>query len=169
MTHVALPDDAALRVVLRHTVRTIPRAVLAPDASFRAMQHYTSDRIFGVGIHRTAFQTRRLHAVIAAHRKIRTLAIGVPAPFNLPDSSPINVRRIAILLVASHNTTLATDTFGHVEMEAVLLAGQGSTLRDTRRMGGGWCPALRCHTGTCPGFRGHQKVGALFLRSFKQG
>ena len=106
------------------------------------MQDHASHRIFEVGVHGTAFQTRRLHAVIATHGQIGAVCIRVPAAFDLPDSSPVDVRGVAVLLVASHNTTLATDTFGHVEMKAVLLAGLGSTLRDTRRTGGERCTAL---------------------------
>ena len=131
MAHVALPDDAALRVVLRHSVGTVPCAVLAADANLRAVQHHASDGILGEGVHGTAFQTRRLHAVIAAHGKIRTVCIRVPAAFDLPDSSPIDIRRIAVLLVASNDAALAADAFGHVKVKAVLLAGQRRALRNS--------------------------------------
>ena len=70
MAHVALADDAALGVVLRHAVRAVPRAVLAADARVGAVAHDAGGRILGVGVDRAAAETGRVDAVIAAHREI---------------------------------------------------------------------------------------------------
>jgi len=57
------------------------------------------------------------------------MRIRIPAAFYLPDSSPIDLRRIAVLFVASDDTALAPNALGHVEVKAVLLAGQEIALR----------------------------------------
>src|SRR5437773_2565090 len=46
VAHVALPDHATFRVVLRHSVRTIPCAVLTADASLGVVDHHSRDWIF---------------------------------------------------------------------------------------------------------------------------
>ena len=46
VAHVALADDAALGVVLRHAVRAVPRAVLAADAGVGAVAHDAGDGSF---------------------------------------------------------------------------------------------------------------------------
>jgi hypothetical protein len=43
------------------------------------------------------------------------------AAFDLPNPSPVNLRGIPVLLIASHHAAFAADALGHVEMEPVLL------------------------------------------------
>jgi hypothetical protein len=97
---------------------------------------------------------------------MQPLGVRIPTAFNFTYSPPIDIRGIPVLFVASHNTTLATNAFSHVEMKAVLLAGQESTLGDGSCLGSERCPALGHPAGPRPGFRGQQKVGTLFFRSF---
>jgi len=96
---------------------------------------------------------------------MQPLGVRIPTAFDFTYSPPVDIRGIAVLLVASHNTTLATNAFSHVEMKAVLLAGQESTLGDGSLVSER-CPALGLPTDTRPGFRRQQKVGTLFFRSF---
>jgi hypothetical protein len=63
--------------------------------------------------------------VIAAHREIVAERVGVSAALDLADATPEDVGRVAVLLVAGDDTTLAANAFGHVEVEAVLFAGAG--------------------------------------------
>jgi hypothetical protein len=53
----------------------------------------------------------------------------VPA-FDLADAPPLDRRRVSVLLVARHHTTLAPDALRHVEVEAELLAGLERTFGD---------------------------------------
>ena len=63
---------------------------------------------------------------------MKPLRIRVPATFNFADAPPIDVRGIAVLLIASNDATLATDTLRHVKVKAVLLANFQSALRNAR-------------------------------------
>src|SRR6185436_14550954 len=116
-------DDAALRVVLRDTVRAIPRAVLTADTGVGTVRHDAGDRIFRVGVDRAAGETRRLEAVIASHRQIRAGCIGKEPTFDFADAAPVDRRGVAVLLVACDHAALAPDAFAHVDVKAVLLAG----------------------------------------------
>lgn len=60
--------------------------------------------------------------MIATHRQMQPLRVRIPATFNFADASPIDVRGISVLLVASNDATLAADTLRHIKMKAVLLA-----------------------------------------------
>ena len=130
------------------------------------MQNHAGERVLRIRVDGTAGQAGWLDTVIASHRQMQSLGVRIPTAFDFTYSPPVDIRGIAVLLVASHNTTLATNTFGHVEMKAVLLAGQESTLGDGSCFGSERCPALGHPPGTRPGFRGQQKVGALLFRSF---
>src|SRR6185312_11591880 len=79
VAHVALADDAAFGVVLRHAVGAIPRAVLTADAGIGAVEHDSRCRVFFVGVDGTTLQTRRLEAVMTADRHVRALGARVPA------------------------------------------------------------------------------------------
>jgi hypothetical protein len=59
--------------------------------------------------------------VITAHGQVVALGVGINAALNLPDASPMNVCRVAVLLIAGDLTGAAPDTFRHVEVETVLL------------------------------------------------
>src|SRR6185437_16571356 len=56
VAHVALADHAALRVVLRNSVRAVPRTVLAANAGLRAVLHDSGDRVLLIGLDRTSDQ-----------------------------------------------------------------------------------------------------------------
>ena len=68
--------------------------------------------------------------MIAAHRQMKPLRVRVPAALNFANASPINVRGIPVLLVASDDATLAADALRHVKVKAVLLANFQSALGD---------------------------------------
>src|SRR5688500_44265 len=123
MAHVALADDAALGVVLRHAVRTVPGAVLAPDAGIGAVADDPGHRILLIGVDRTATEAGRLEAVIAAHRKVGAGGVGKEPALDVADPPPVDRRRIPVLLVAGDDAALAADALLHVEVKAVLLAG----------------------------------------------
>ena len=57
VTHVALPDDATLGVVLRHAIGAVPGAVLAADTSLSTVLNNASDRVFCVRLNWTADET----------------------------------------------------------------------------------------------------------------
>ena len=135
VAHIALANHAALWVVLRHAVGTIPRAVLAADAGLRAVLHDSGDWVLLIGLDRTADQARRLQTVIAAHREMKALRIGIQAAFDFSDPPPVNVGGISVLLVAGHDAALAADALRHIEMKAVLLAGLECPLGNQRRGG----------------------------------
>ena len=73
-------------------------------------------------------------------------------------SPPVDVDRIAVLLVARDLAGAAADAFRHVEVEAVLLAGLEGAVRDKACNNGSWFKRLakvaQCHAhdGVC--FRG---------------
>jgi hypothetical protein len=119
--HIALADDAAIRVILRHAVRAIPGAVAATDAGVGAVQHEACDRFFGIGIDRAARKAGWLQAMVAAHGKVEALGERVSATLDFAYSSPVNRKRIAVLLCAGDFAAAAADTLRHVEVKAVLL------------------------------------------------
>src|ERR1019366_4047788 len=122
VAHVTFADHAAFGIVLRDAVRTVPRAVLAADAGFRAVNHNAGDGIFRVSLYRAADHAGRLNAVVAAHREIVALRVGVVAAFDLADAPPVEVRRIAVLFVAGYDTAFAANALRHVEVKAILFA-----------------------------------------------
>src|SRR5688572_6587113 len=133
MAHVALTDDAALGVVLRHAVRTVPGAVLATDTGVGAVLDDAGERILRIGVDRAALEARRLEAVIAPHRQERAGRGREEPAFELADTPPVDRRGIAVLLVAGDDAALAADALPHVEVEAVLLAGFGGAPGHSRR------------------------------------
>jgi hypothetical protein len=96
---------------------------------------------------------------------MQPLRVWVPASLDFTYPPPVDFRRIAVLLVAGHNTTLAANAFGHVEVKAVLLAGQKTSLGDARRLESQGCCALRCPACLPYDLRGQQEVGTLFFHS----
>ena len=132
VAQIALADDAALGVVLRHAVRTVPGAVLTADAGIGAMQHDPGGRVLLECVHRAAAHAGRFHAMVAAHRQVRSVCVREPAAFDLPDPAPVDRRRVAVLLVAGDHTALAADALAHVEVKTVLLARTGRTGRHAR-------------------------------------
>ena len=123
VTKVAFADYAALGVVLRYAIRAVPGAVLAANTGVRVMYDDTGHGIFSIRFHRTADQAGRLQAMVAAHRQVMALHVGIVAALKLAHAPPVNRGRISILLVARHDAAFAADALRHVEVEAVLLAG----------------------------------------------
>jgi hypothetical protein len=122
MAEIALTDDAAFGIVLRHAVGAVPGAVLAADACIGIVDDDACARVFRIGLDGTADHAGRLQAVIAAHRKVMPLGVGVVAAFHFADTPPVDGGGIAVLLVASDNTALAPDALFHVEVEPILLS-----------------------------------------------
>jgi hypothetical protein len=122
------------------------------------MENYSGDWILRIRIHWTTSQACRLDAVIASHRQMQTLCLRIPAAFDFADPPPVDFSRIAVLLVASHHTTLAPDALRHIEMKAVLLAGQKDTLGNYRRLGLRLRPALWRFTCQCRTLRRQDEV-----------
>src|SRR5262245_16298215 len=109
VAHVTFADYAALGVVLRHAVRTVPRAVLTADTGVGAVLHDTGRGILRVGINGAALQARRLEAVIASHREIGARGDREPPTLDLFHASPIDRRGIVVLLVAGDDAAFAAD------------------------------------------------------------
>ena len=63
---------------------------------------------------------------------MQALRVRIPAAFNFADAPPIDVCRIAVLLVARDDATLAADAFRHVKVKAILLADLQSALGNAR-------------------------------------
>ena len=133
VAHVALADHAALRVVLRHAVRAVPRAVLAADAGVGAVQHDAGR--WDLSCRRPPGQplmhvgsTQWLHPI----ERYERCGLRIPAAFDLADAPPVDRRRIAVLLVARDDAALAADALAHVEVKPVLLARFGRAKRHAR-------------------------------------
>jgi hypothetical protein len=164
VAHVAFAHDAALGIVLRNSVRTIPRAVLASNAGFSVVDDNTGDGIFCVSFNGTARKARRLKTMITAHREMEPLRMGVPTAFYFTDTAPVNMRGIPVLLVARNHATLADDALRHVEVEAILFAESKSALRNSRRRRGGGYATMSVARGSAATMR-HTIGSALFFRS----
>jgi len=132
VTHVTLAYDSTLGVILRHSVRTIPHAILAADAGIGTVQDHAGRGVLSISLHWTTDQARWLQAVIAAHRQVMALRMRIMAAFHFADTAPIDCGRIAILLVTSHYAAFATDTLRHIEVETILFTGPQRALGDQR-------------------------------------
>jgi hypothetical protein len=93
--------------------------------------------------------------------------IRVPASFDFTHTPPIDIRRISVLLIASHHAALAPDALSHVKVKRILLAGQQCTLRDSRRIGSKRRATLRNFDRSRAALRRQQEEGVLFFRSFE--
>ena len=135
-----------------HAVRTIPRAVLATDARVGAVVHDAGAGVLAVGVDRTAAHTRRVDALIAAHREIGPLRHGIEAAFDLADAAPVDGRGVAVLLVARDDAALAADAAAHVEVEPVLFAGTWARdgIRPASERAAPPCPQGRVAAGRTP-------------------
>lgn len=74
--------------------------------------------------------------MIAAHGKVQTLRVGIPAAFDFTDAPPVDVRRIAVLFVASDDAALTTDALRHVEVKTILFTKFEGALRNAGGLGG---------------------------------
>ena len=77
-----------------------------------------------------------LQAMVAAHGKVQSLRVGIPATFDFADAAPIDVRGISVLFVAGDDTAFAADALRHVEVKAILFAKIQWTLRYAGQMRG---------------------------------
>lgn len=62
--------------------------------------------------------------MVAAHGEMKPLGLGPIAAFDFSDAPPLDGCGVAVLFITSDDATLATDALRHIEVEAVLLAGQ---------------------------------------------
>ena len=60
--------------------------------------------------------------MVAAHRKMEALGIGIKATLDFPHPPPVNIGGISVLLITSHDTALAANALRHVEVETILFA-----------------------------------------------
>jgi hypothetical protein len=120
MAEITFPHNAALDVVLRNPVRTVPSAIATSDTSVRIVQNDTSFPILRVGIYRAPLKTGRLEAMIAPHGEVEPLGEWIGAALDLADTPPVDFKGVTVLLRASHLTASAANTAGHVEVKTVL-------------------------------------------------
>jgi hypothetical protein len=109
-------------------------------------------------------ETKNRYREVNSPASAGALGERIRATFNLPHPPPVDVHRIAVLLVASDFTALAADAFGHVEVEPILLTGLERPQWDQRRLGVG--PASRSGWSAGAGKVIVRIVGAC---SFEQG
>ncbi len=81
--------------------------------------------------------------MIAAHGKVQSPRVGIPAASDFSDAAPVDIRRVSILFVAGDDATFAADALRHVEVEAVLFAEFESALRDASGLNEGGRAAVR--------------------------
>ena len=109
------------------------RAVGDPEERFREdplrmLRAVRMTAELGFHIDRATGQARRFQAMVAAHRKVEPLGVGIGTALNFTHPPPLNAGRVVILLVAGYLATVAADALRHVEVEAVLFAvGRGKS------------------------------------------
>lgn len=128
--HVTFADDAALGVELGDAVGAVPDAILAADAGVGGVDDDAGEGVLGVGVYWAAANAVCVEAVVAGHGKIGAMGVGEGAAFELADAPPLDIGGVAVLLVAGDLTGAAADALGHVEVEAVLLAGVEGAVGD---------------------------------------
>lgn len=101
------------------------------------MQDDARGRVFCVCINRAAFQACRIQAVVAPHGEIASLRVRPRATFNLTKAPPVDLGRIAVLFIAGDLAGPASDAFGHVEVESILLTYFQGSLWNKLRIGKG--------------------------------
>ena len=130
IAHIAFSYNIAFGIKLRDAIRTVPRAILATDALLSFMLHNTRLLVFLIRIGGTAGETRRIQAVVAGHRKMKTFRLRINSAFNLSHTAPQDARRIIVLFIAGDHTALTAHATRHVKMKTVLLTGFESFRRD---------------------------------------
>src|SRR5207302_7521009 len=81
VAHIAFANNAALGIVLRHSVRTIPGAVLAANAQVRIKIDDARDPVLRVGLHGAADEAGWLETMVAAHGDVPALRVWINAAF----------------------------------------------------------------------------------------
>ena len=99
--------------------------------------------------------------MVAAHREMEPLRVGIEAALDFAHAPPVNACGIAVLLITGHDAAFAADTLRHIEVEAILFAGLKRSTRDQRlwRQRGDFVQALPCSPRR---HAGQQKGGAIF-------
>jgi hypothetical protein len=132
VAQIALADYATLWIILGHSVRTVPSAVLATDAGLGAVNHNSCRRILCIRLNRTPYQARRLEAMIATHGEIMPPSARVMSALHFADPPPVKTSRVPVLLVTRDDATLATDALRHIEVKTVLFTRFKRTRRNER-------------------------------------
>ena len=132
MTHVAFADDAALGIELGHRVGAVPDAVLTSNAGFGGVKDNTGGGVLFEGVNGAAAKTIGREAVVAAHGEIVAVCIGPSAAFDLANSPPAEIGRVAVLFIACDLAGAAADALCHIDMEAVLFAWEEWAARNER-------------------------------------
>lgn len=129
------------------------------------MQDDARCRVFRISLDRAALQTFRVEAMIAAHGKVVPAGVRVRAAFDLSNTPPANLCRVAVLLVAGDLAGAAADALIHVEVEAVLLARFKRSFRDQFLRGDG---NRRWEFGEAGHCQAHEGVAVSILCSILQ-
>jgi hypothetical protein len=69
--------------------------------------------------------------MIAAHGKVESACIGIPATFDFANAPPLNRGRISVLFIAGNDAAFAADALAHIEVEAILFAFVWFTVGDS--------------------------------------
>src|SRR5438552_4332756 len=82
--------------------------------------------------------------MVATHGYVPALRVWINAAFDLAHAAPIELRGVAVLLVARDHAAFATDTLRHIEVEAILFAFSNIPSGHERRHGWrGTCDSQR--------------------------
>lgn len=120
MAHVAFGDDVALFMIRRDAVWAVPRTVLTSDTAGVIVEDDAVIKL-DVAVGGTSDKTGRLYAVVTAHGVKQQQRVGKTSPLHLTDAAPFDVARVIVLFITRHFATAASDAFGRIEMESVLL------------------------------------------------
>ena len=124
-THVAFPDDAFLRVILRNIVGTGQCAILAADALVVEVLHDPRDRIFDISVDGTPDHARRFETVMTRRCHVLQQWVAAGTPDQQTDISPGLLFVEAIQRVAGRDARLTARTPIKVDLKGVLLARLG--------------------------------------------
>src|ERR1051326_8241471 len=97
---------------------------------------------------------------------MKALRIGIPSSFDLTDTPPIDLRWVSILFIAGHHTTFAANALGHVEVKAILFAGEKWTIWNAKLgIKSGVVRAIAALVYVCI----QHENGTVFSRSLNEG
>src|SRR5690606_6527877 len=84
-------------------------------------QHGAVLGVLRVGLRRATFQAHRIVAMVAGHRDVHALVVGIAAAFDVSDRAEGDVSRVLVLLAASGFAGMAADAVVGRKEETVLL------------------------------------------------
>jgi hypothetical protein len=119
---MALGDDTAVGVEDRHFVRAVPGTVLASDTAGVIMKDDPVVKL-DVALGRTPFETLGIDTVVTAHGVKKLKRVGKRPHLHLTHTPPLDIGRVAVLLVTGNLTAVTPDTRRRIEMKTVLLPG----------------------------------------------